>query len=56
MLTCSSPKLFAAYHVLHRQLVPWHPPCALISFIFLTNIVELFVSLASIVNKDSALL
>ena len=28
---CSSPKLFAAYHVLHRLLVPRHPPYALIS-------------------------
>ena len=27
---CSSPKLFAAYHVLHRLLVPRHPPCALL--------------------------
>ena len=26
---CSSPKLFAAYHVFHRLLVPRHPPCAL---------------------------
>ena len=26
---CSSPQLFAAYHVLHRLLVPRHPPCAL---------------------------
>ena len=26
---CSSPKLFAAYHVLHRLSVPRHPPCAL---------------------------
>ena len=26
-----SPKLFAAYHVLHRLLVPRHPPYALIS-------------------------
>ena len=31
---CSSPKLFAAYHVFHRLLVPRHPPCALSS---LTN-------------------
>ena len=31
---CSSPQLFAAYHVFHRLLVPRHPPCALIS---LTN-------------------
>ena len=28
---CPSPKLFAAYHVLHRLLVPRHPPYALIS-------------------------
>ena len=28
---CSSPWLFAAYHVLHRLLVPRHPPCALSS-------------------------
>ena len=31
---CSSPKLFAAYHVFHRLLVPRHPPCALISLTF----------------------
>ena len=31
---CPSPKLFAAYHVFHRLLVPRHPPCALSS---LTN-------------------
>ena len=28
---CRSPKLIAAYHVLHRRLMPRHPPCALIS-------------------------
>ena len=27
---CSSPWLFAAYHVFHRLSVPRHPPCALI--------------------------
>ena len=27
---CSSPKLFAAYHVFHRLPVPRHPPCALL--------------------------
>ena len=27
---CSSPKLFAAYHVFHRLLVPRHPTCALL--------------------------
>ena len=26
---CTSPQLFAAYHVLHRLLVPRHPPYAL---------------------------
>ena len=31
---CHSPKLFAAYPVFHRLLVPRHPPCALSS---LTN-------------------
>ena len=29
---CGSPKLFAAYHVFHRLLVPRHPPCALLRF------------------------
>ena len=28
-LICSSPWLFAAYHVFLRLLVPRHPPCAL---------------------------
>ena len=31
---CSSPWLFAAYHVLRRLLVPRHPPYALFSLIF----------------------
>ncbi len=30
-LVCSSPRLIAAYHVLHRLLTPRHPPCALSS-------------------------
>ena len=29
---CSSPGLFAAYHVLHRLSVPRHPPCALSAY------------------------
>ena len=33
MPTCGSPRLIAAYRVLHRQSVPWHPPCALIRLI-----------------------
>ena len=35
---CSSPQLFAAYHVFHRLLVPRHPPCALISLTILVCI------------------
>ena len=31
---CSSPKLFAAYHVFRRLLVPRHPPCALVRLTF----------------------
>ena len=31
---CSSPQLFAAYHVLHRLLVPRHSPYALSSLTF----------------------
>ena len=34
MLICSSPKLIAAYHVLHRLLMPRHSPCALISLTY----------------------
>ena len=34
---CSSPQLFAAYHVFHRLLVPRHPPCALSSLTCLIN-------------------
>ena len=31
---CTSPRLFAAYHVLLRLLVPRHPPYALFCLIF----------------------
>ena len=34
---CSSPRLFAAYHVFHRLSVPRHPPCALSS---ITNSID----------------
>ena len=30
---CTSPRLIAAYHVLHRLHEPRHPPCALIHFL-----------------------
>ena len=35
---CSLPKLFAAYHVLHRLLVPRHSPYALSSLTFFGTI------------------
>ena len=34
MLICSSPQLFAAYHVLLRLLMPRHSPCALLRLTF----------------------
>ena len=34
---CASPRLFAAYHVLHRLREPRHPPCALLSFYVSTH-------------------
>ena len=34
MLMCSSPKLIAACHVLHRLLMPRHSPCALFSLTY----------------------
>ena len=33
---CSSPRLFAAYHVLRRLREPRHPPCALLIPLFLS--------------------
>ena len=41
IVVCTSPNLFAAYHVLHRLLEPRHPPFAL--FFFFYN-VKLFSS------------
>ena len=35
---CSSPQLFAAYHVFLRLLVPRHPPCALSSLTSLCSV------------------
>ena len=35
---CGSPKLFAAYHVLHRLLMPRHSPCALSSLTLIQQI------------------
>ena len=35
---CAYPKLIAAYHVLHRLLMPRHSPCALCSLTFCSPI------------------
>ena len=47
LLICSSPKLIAAYHVLHRLLMPRHSPCALISLTF----VEAIEQISSIIQR-----
>ena len=43
-LICSSPKLFAAYHVLHRLLMPRHSPCALLRLTFVGGSLRLLGS------------
>ena len=45
MLICSSPKLFAAYHDLHRLLMPRHSPCALFSLTFVSQTLKHFAGL-----------
>ena len=47
-LICSSPKLIAAYHVLHRLLMPRHSPCALLCLTFRSNLSELVQFLGSL--------
>ena len=42
---CSSPKLFAAYHVFHRLLVPRHPPCALSRLTFISAVASALMGL-----------
>ena len=45
---CSSPQLFAAYHVFLRLLVPRHPPCALIGLTFLMVCIALHTFTVSV--------
>ena len=52
MLICSSPKLFAAYHVLHRLLMPRHSPCALFR---LTFVGRSFISFVSSCAENSSI-
>ena len=40
---CSSPKLFAAYYVFHRLLVPRHPPCALCCLTIIRNVASILM-------------
>ena len=48
LLICSSPQLFAAYHVFLRPFVPRHPPCALLCLTFcLLAVLPLTLSVAS---------
>ena len=42
--TCGSPQLFAAGRVLRRQMVPWHPPCALLCLISTPETILSFLS------------
>ena len=48
MLICSSPKLFAAYHVFHRLPVPRHSPCALVRLTFQTFLKNIWYPLDSL--------
>ena len=48
MDVCSSPKLFAAYHVFHRLPVPRHSPCALVRLTFQTFFQNIWYPLDSL--------
>ena len=50
---CDSPRLIAAYHVLHRLLVPRHPPCTLSSLTGFSKVLQLCIPSVSysIVNE-----
>ncbi len=50
-LMCSSPKLFAAYHVFHRLSVPRHPPCALSCLTFYSLSFDLLGSQTTLLRK-----
>ena len=47
---CTSPKLIAAYHVLHRLQEPRHPPCALNNF-FVRHLIRCQVYFLSICQR-----
>ena len=47
MNICFSPQLFAAYHVLHRLLVPRHSPYALSSLTLITSVILVLIGFLS---------
>ena len=47
LVMCTYPKLIAAYHVLHRLLMPRHSPCALCSLTY-SNFIFMKLSLQRI--------
>ena len=53
---CSSPKLFAAYHVFHRLPVPRHSPCALVRLTFQTFFQNIWYPLDSLFCQRRLLL
>jgi hypothetical protein len=55
---CVSPRLFAAYHVLHRLLAPRHPPCTLSSLTGFSKVLLLCLPSVSysVVNERCATL
>ena len=50
--TCNSPKLIAAYHVLHRLLVPRHPPCTLDFYDLSVMIFETFLFIYNVISLN----
>ena len=52
---CSSPKLFAAYYVFHRLLVPRHPPCALCCLTIIRNVASILMGPGSFLRVFSLL-
>ena len=53
---CSSPKLFAAYHVLLRLLVPSYSPYALCSLTLFSLLIINMFNIISIINRFNCIL
>ena len=50
---CTSPWLFAAYHVFRRLLVPRHPPCALYCLTIIRNVASILMGPGSFLRVFS---